>query len=452
MKVIRLTYQGTEIEPSVYLLLFFRLVGIYVYERFWGTKNIQTEGLKAPDGEEIQRSPAFSAYDCELFILQSESNLQEYGILSGRQMERKVLLAKGEICPNAIDYTKFTQGKLLNAILNELMLQQIITHSEKTELDDLAAIYDANHLTKLTLKAKYFFTANEEQQLLDFQHAYDKIITDLTNYMWKSGCKWGDRKLFYTQYAAINMIYEVNCLCARYKRPQLYNRDSLLELCGALETGLDGLLGDSVKMLKGQIYDDLFFDPNSAYECYVNCCNYDKTYNSYVYYRKGSYWQEYKKDWERALKYYIQAVYFYPEYYRAWYKIGLCFNKLGRQKEAIMSYENVRKCLSNRVEGTCVRPMEIEHIFKAQIHIASIWEEKGNLRNAVEALKWAEIIWNMIGQTSFFRLMCTSPEEQFFYRTKTIENLNIHRVYERLFVLYTMVGNREEALRYRKKL
>ena len=117
-----------------------------------------------------------------------------------------------------------------------------------------------------------------------------------------------------------------------------------------------------------------------------------------------------------------------------------------------MSYENVRKCLSNRVEGTCVRPMEIEHIFKAQIHIASIWEEKGNLRNAVEALKWAEIIWNMIGQTSFFRLMCTSPEEQFFYRTKTIENLNIHRVYERLFVLYTMVGNREEALRYRKKL
>ena len=33
--------------------------------------------------------------------------------------------------------------------------------------------------------------------------------------------------------------------------------------------------------------------------------------------------------------------------------------------------------------------MEIEHIFKAQIQIANIWEEGGNLRNAIESLKWS---------------------------------------------------------------
>lgn len=105
-----------------------------------------------------------------------------------------------------------------------------------------------------------------------------------------------------------------------------------------------------------------------------------------------------------------------------------------------------------RIEGKCVRPMEIEHIFKAQIQIANIWEEGGNLRNAIESLKWSERIWDMIQQTSFYQLMCTSPKEQVFYKKKTQENLNIDRVYERLIVLNTMVGNRNEIMYYQNKL
>ncbi len=452
MKVIRLTYQDTEIEPSVYLLLFFRLAGIYVYERFWGAKNIQTEGLKVSDEDEIHRSSAFCSYDCDIFILENEDNLREYEMRFARQAERAVVLAKGQMSPQAIDYSKVDGEALLRLIIGELSGLHIISPEEQNDLNNLAAIYAANDLMKLTLRAKYFFTANEEPQLSAFRQGYEGVITDLTNYMAVSQCKWGDSKLFYTQYAAINMIYELNCLCARYKRPQVYNRDSLLELCNILEDGMKGFLGDSIEMLKGQIYDDLFFEPNSAYECYVKCCDNDKTYNSYVYFRKGSYWQECNKSWERALKYYMQAVCFYPEYYRAWYKIGLCYMKLGRYKEAIISFENVRKCLLYRIEGKCVRPMEIEHIFKAQIQIANIWEEGGNLRNAIESLKWSERIWDMIQQTSFYQLMCTSPKEQVFYKKKTQENLNIDRVYERLIVLNTMVGNRNEIMYYQNKL
>lgn len=451
MKVIRLTYQDTEIEPSVYLLLFFRLAGIYVYERFWGAKNIQTEGLKVSDEDEIHRSSVFSSYDCDIFILENEDNLREYEMRFSRQAERVVLLAKWEMS-RAINYSKVKGAALLQSIIEELSGLHIISSGERKDLNNLAQIYAVNDLMKLTLRAKYFFTANEEPQLEAFRHGYEKIITELTDYLADSQCKWGDRQLFYTQYAAINMIYELNCLCTRYKKSQVYNRDSLLELCNILEKGMNGFLGDSIEMLKGQVYDDLFFEHNSAYECYVKCCNYDKTYNSYVYFRKGSYWQDDKKNWEQALKYYMQAVCFYPEYYRAWYKIGLCYMKLGRYKEAIVSFENVRKCLSYRIEGKCVRPMEIEHVFKAQIQIANIWEEEGNLRNAIESLKWSEHIWNMIPVTSFYQLMCTTPGEVTFYQNKTIENLNIDRVYERLVVLNTMVSNRNEIMHYRKKL
>ena len=452
MKVIRLTYRVDDIKPSVYLLLFFRLAGIYVYERFWRKPGVQTEGFDLPGNEQIRRPFIFSAYDCDIFLFKDNTDLQEYEMLPDRKPEREVLLAKEDICPYSISY-KNIDVLLLKNVVNDLFEKRIIDLNERIELDELAQIYADKELTQLTLQAKYFFTANQEQQIEYIIKGYEAIIGDLTQKMQRQGCQWGEKRLYYTQYAALNMIYELNCFCTRYGRSLAYNRESLLKLCGLLDIGPEGPLGYSVKMLKGQIYDDLFFDANKAYECYVDCCNDNTTYNSYVYFRKGNYWQDFGKNWENALKYYLQAVYIYPQYYRAWYKIGLCYQKLNRPKEVVAAYENVRKCLADRIAGQWVRPMEIEHIFKAQMQIAGIWETNGNQMKAIEALKWAMHVWDLIDETDFYGFMCGNNDERIaFYRKKTEENLDIDRLCEKMVVLYTGIGDREAALQYREKL
>lgn len=460
MKIIRLTYRDAEIKPSVYLLLFFRFAGIYVYERFWGPRTVQMEEPELPqrdqdkDQEEMKdrRLAVFTAYDCDIYIVRDEADFQEYEKLADKRPERTVLLTRGQLADDSINYESIIEYFLVNQICDNLANRGIILPDEAAELKMLASVYDKEKLTQITLGAKYFFAVIEKPQLLMLQGKYEAIISALLNNLVGMKCIWGDRRFFHMQYATLNMIYELNCLCVRYQEELVYSKESLLRLCDALETGLDGLLGDSVKMLKGQVYDDLFQNPNAAYERYVNCCNSDTTYNSYVYLRKGNYWQDFGEDWEQALKYYTQAVYIYPEYYRAWFKIGLCNRKLGRNREAVTAYENVRRCLSDRIVGKCVRPMEMEHIFKAQVQIAEIWEKNGNQDNAIEALRWAERIWDLAENTSFYALMSMTPAEEEFYRKKTKENLDIESVYERLIVLNTIAGNRDEVLRYREKL
>lgn len=452
MKVIRLTYRDSEMEPSVYLLLFFRLAGVYVYERFWGMGAIQMEGIDVTDREWNRRLEIFEAYDCDVYIVQDERDHLEYKRLSNKETVPEILLSKGLEIKDAIDYKIINNLVLVYQINEALFSRGIITSDEKTELDALADIYNSRELMNLILRDKYFFTHNDEGQLCEDLEQYDETIGDLVKWLSDNECTWGDRRYFHMQYAVLNMIYELNCLCARYKKKLEYRRDSLLRLCNFLETRIDGLLGDSVKMLVGQIFDDLYRNPNAAYERYVNCCNENTIYNSYVYFRKGNYWQDFGEDWEQALKYYTQAVVIYPPYYRAWYKIGLCNRKLGRNRQAVSAYENVRKCLANRIEGKCVRPLEIEHIFKAQVQIAEIWEKNGNRDNAIRELNWAERVWDLIEETSFYGLMCSNVQGQNYYKNITRENLDIENVYERMIVLNTDIGNREAVLHYQEKL
>lgn len=455
MKVIRLTYRDTEVNPSVYLLLYFRLAGIYVYERFWGEKVIQLEEPESSEEkQDMDQHPAvFSAYDCDIYIVKDARDLQEYNVLPDKRPERTVLLSRKQIAAEgAVKYGDIPERLLVLQINQRLLQQGIIATDEKSELDQLAKIYDDGKLMKLTLKEKYFFTVDLDFKLTQLQKNFNDIIERLLRFLAGGGCAWGDNRFIHAQYAVLNMIYELNCICNRHQVNLPYSKESLLKVCDTLETGIDGRLGDSVRMLQGQVYDDLCENPNAAYEKYISCCSPEKSYNSYVYFRKGNYWQDFGEDWEQALKYYRQAVRIYPEYYRAWFKIGLCSRKLGRNREAAAAYENVRRCLSGRINGKCVRPMEIEHVFKAQIQLAEIWEENGSLNNAVSALLWAERVWNLIDETGFYDLMSEDSEDAAFYREKTKENIAIEDVYERMIILNTVIGNKEEVQRCRDKL
>lgn len=454
MNVIRMTYRDDTVEPNVYLALFFRFSGIYVFERFFGLQKVRQEGIKELSENKVSL-PVFAAYDAEIFIVGTERDLLEYKALDKTGKCESAIALKGELkehLPKGIFFQKGREQALINELINSLSGQGGFSPDEQAELKQLAAIFDRHRVVSLTLRAQYFFTAIDKEGAKGIVDEYEDLLGDLIGEMQKNRCGWGDRYLMYTQYAALRILYDMDCFCQRYQLSMAYNIETLAQLCDTLEEGFYGFLGDSIKLLKGQILDDLLIDPNKAYERYVNCCRENAAYNSYVYYRKGQYWQNFAKDYENALKYYLSAVWIYPEYYRAWFKIGLCFQGLGRYREAIDSYENVRRCLADRIEGRCIRPMEMEHIFIAQLQVAYMWEEKDNLYNAIEAARAGERIWDMIDDTSFFGLMCgDNLQSQDSYRKKTRENLDISRIYEKMTQWYAILGERDKVVEYRDK-
>lgn len=458
MKVIRLTYRDDKIEPSVDLLLFFRMAGIYVYERFWGVQSIKMDGLEMSNEEKVQRPSAFVAYDCNIFLFQTENDIREYELLPDKQANDILIKEKTIVGYDglAIEYKKekykeISDNALLCDIVDDMLKKQIISVNERNDLAALAEVYKTNKLPQLTLKAKYFFVVNDNSTIKKVIQDYEKLIEDLIKIMQDNKCQWGAKEWFHTQFAVVNMIYELNCFCVRYRENLAYDRDSLLAICNTLEKAFHGILDDSIIMLKGQIYDDLFSNPNKAYEYYVECCHDKMTYNAYVYFRKGNYWQNFGNDWRKALKYYIQSVCVYPQYYRAWYKIGLCYQKLGEYRESVAAYENVQNCLWDRIMGQCVRPMEIDHLFKAYIQIAKIWEDIENIGKAIDALKWAEKMYDLIDRSEFFEFMCQSNDVAQYYREKTRENVDITYVYSKMITLNSYIGDNKEVLNYQEK-
>lgn len=456
MKVVRLTYHREDVEQSVPLLLFLRFVGIYVYERYYGGKIIRQEDVAAIQEAEAAPVP-FTAYDCELFLNGKASDWTEYASLIGDQVDKSIILAKAGTDAEADprDVPNF-DGKLasLNALIQAFLNKGIIGAEEMNDLLSLSQIYCDNDIARLTLKTKFFYAQDESEDTQKIVTEYRKIVSLLAAEMSENHCGWGSRRLFYTQYAALNMIYEANCYCFRCKMTLAYKQDMLIPICEAVEAAFEGLLDDSVRLLKGQIYDDLLSEPNKAYEQYVNCCNKRTTYNSFVFYRKGIYWQEFALDYENAVKYYLNAAYIYPEYYRVWFRMGVCLYRLEKYDKAVAALENVRKGLMDRYAANCVRPMEIEYIFKAQNLMGSIWEEKyHNESRAIEAYMWAERIWDCIATSSFYVFMCQAGEAD-GYRRKTEQSLDINSVYERLAVLYASgeIPDNDRAEEYQKKI
>lgn len=453
MKVIRLTYRDDTVTPNVYLMLFFRFIGIYVYERFFGAPKVSSKDIKRLAGAETKCS-AFDSFDADIFIVGKE-DIPEYkqAILKDADNTNIVIVIAldeetAEKLPGSYKY-QADNMELLTFLVNNLVEQRILSPNEREEYINLADIYEKNAVMQLNLKAKYFFPTLGRTSATAIVKQYDILINKLLTQLDKNKCVWGNEKYMHMQYSALATIYDLDFFCLRNKLPIEYDRNNLLELCDIFETHFQGVLAESIIQLKGQIYDDLLLSQNKAYEQYVECCNEDGGYNSYVYYRKGFYWQTFASEYKMAIKYFLKSVQIYHEYYRAWFKLGFCYQQLREYEKAIEAYKNVYKCLRERVLKKCIRPLEIEHIFKAQIQIAHINEIIGNWEEAIDAAIVAEDVWNSISTTSFFDLMCL-PEEIELYQQKTCDNLNIQSVYEKLFQWYTIVGDKERAAFYEK--
>lgn len=437
MHKIRFTYTSTEIEPSVFLLLFFRMVGIYVYERFFdSTEAEQRELLQVLDEDNVRDRVIGDDFDLDLYYVQSHEELAAARLLFKKNSSEKELLIVpqnflnelGDGLPAHVIYTRADE-MFINILMQSIYDLEIIDTVMQKQLVSCGVIYCSNSVWQLTLKSKFFYKAEDESAFLKFKEQYKKVVDELIKQLSSIGSSWTKEDSIYIQYSILNIAYEGNQYCYKNRRPMWYSSQELADICKSLlnTVAIADKMRDSLNLLLAQIYTDLLNDPNAAYQYFELAC---KEYNAYAYFKIGCYWQDYARDYMKAIEYYSKSVAIYPEYYRAWYRMGNCYMETAKCEKAIDVFQNVAKILEPRQNKDCLRSMEIEYLFKAHNQCGYVWNKifRRTVNSLMENYKAVEA-WKAIEHSVFFDRILGEMGTKGPIRTRTQNELNINKIY-----------------------
>ncbi|MCI9595105.1 MAG: tetratricopeptide repeat protein [Lachnospiraceae bacterium] len=442
---IGLVYHNTDIFPSIFLLLFFRMMGIYVHEY---QTNLSVNVKRCKD--------IYFAIICLISEKCTPDELTEYvAHFQTQSLSQKIIF----MVPNRF-HDKFFNHSLLAESANQYtiwyndpdnrkekinLLYHLITvlcpvdkftssvantiiqwEEIKENLKVLAEIYVRHDLQNLSLKGKFFYS--NKYLFKDLQKQYIQLITDIFH----SVPDWtDDENLFYSRLAFINMGYEFNALCQKNDEPYIYSSRHLLILCNDL---IDRY-GNSVNllMLKGQIYEDLLKQHSKAYECYIAANQKAKGFNVYTLYKLGMYKEKNLYFWSDAIEDYQNALELYPGYYRVLYRLGICEEKLEHTHRAISAYKRIYTILKDKIADRCLRPMEIEYLFKISLKLASLYEYNvGDVTRSYHYYRNAEKTYSLIKQSHFLEaLMGQDTADEL--NSIIEEHLNIDYVLEKIY-------------------
>lgn len=463
MQVIRFTYNSANIELSVFLLLYLRMNGIYVYERFFDFGLNESKQLLRifEDMSQTKYPEIYTQYDMELFAIESEQDFLEYHRYA--DINKAVLLISGEwqlkyeaelqMCSVInCDLVGKTSLNLLNNLIDVMWKKGLLPQNSREAFYSTADVYSKNNMMKLSFRAKYFYIADMEVQYEQIIAEYRKICEGLREKLVELENMWGNVRSIYLQYAVLNLAYEGDLYCKRNKKRFIYIPDSIINVSETLleKKDIQLLFGESIHLLMAQVYDDLIGDTQGAYFNYRVAC---KDYNSYAYYKKAVHLVNIEKNYEKALDYLIRSIYIYPCYYRAWYMLGITSIKLDKWEMAAHAFESMEIVLSSRIEANKLRPMEIEYLFKAAIQCGDIFYRRFHIVPvAIRKYLFAEKIWKAIDSSLFLSKMGFQIREQINFKERMKRELNIEIVYLKLENLYRLVGDNERANRYFVKI
>lgn len=454
MQVISLIYGYSEISPSVPVLLYFRMIGVYIIEKFLNQKvNLDKEFDLLAEKEDIKDAED-DFCDAEIYLLKSQAEYEEYSRLKSRYPEIVCCDEKGGVRTGDKDilYNEKNYEKLLQDILDSLYNRDILKPEEYSDCCKALHIYCNADVMQLTLSTKYFYLFDEEERYKEKIDQYKNVIWSLSQELENvNPGKLGDDFYVHLQYALIRYSYEADLYCRRNNKPFIYNVPSLLSISNKLldhSTSLE--MG--VKTLIGLVYSNLLSNENEAYNSYLQAC-YGRGFNAYLYMLKGQYWQNFDVDYKKANRYFLFSVRNFPEYYRVWYKIGCCLIKMKKPEKALIAFDTVRKILLQRLDAGCIKVMEIEHFFLACHQYADIvFKEYKDAKTAIQYYLYAEKAWDSVMDTRIFELISKEKSEIEQLRKIARKNLDIENVYNRLIMLYARAGQMKEAALYNDKL
>ncbi len=442
MKDIRLTYFDTDICLPTYILTFFRIIGIYVYEKI-----IYHDQRKI-----LGEYPEFP-FDIEIVII-GNSNLKS--VIAQNAIAQNAIILNS--CINEVnnnneyvniinvdlhDTPKDSMKKLLICLCD--MYDQF--NMEKESLFNLLDLYDENEIMETILGTRFF----APDKKIYFYDNYCKAVAEIRRKVYNFSTS------IFVKFTFVYLAYEYNYYCKRLKKVFLFDVNSMLNILDELAQKSKGQWSD-LELLYAQIYDDLLEKYREASVFYAKAA--EKGYNAFACYKMGNIWMREYKDIVTALRYFTKAVEISPCYYRAIYKMAECYYSLQNNEKAKLQYIRIVKILQERSIKQILRPMEVEYLYKAYKNLAKIDRNCfNNISGAISYYEKAENLWNRIYDSSesfnsgFKKAIQKHNSEKIdlqYYLLK--EKLKIEQIYNNLETLNSQILKNEKAIKYEKLL
>lgn len=430
MHDIRLTYFDSEVYPVIYILLFFRSVGIYVDERTVKknaddfckySRNTENDciDIVVANKDILFQLPEISFYNKVIFII-NES------YLTGNS-DNIVVVRDGD-----------TAGQILHNLIEKMYAADYL-ENDKEELFKIIKIYDKNNMMRTIMSTRFFYPSDQSYEIA-YQY-YREAVSALE----AEGQRQNDILNEYTQ---LYWMYELNFYAKRMKKKCCYDAENLL--FRALRLQKKNEKWCQCNLLVAQIYDDLIEDNDMA--CVYYNIAAEKEYCAFPWYKMGIMWQSKYLNFENAAACFKRARKIEPIYYKAIYREAECEYYMGNKRKALGLFKNVNDLLLQRKEDEALRPIDIEYMFKAYVNRGKIWLREFDITyNGIEMYLEAIDIWQQIervGQTVQKNLK-TDYIENLYKDTK--KHINIQAVYRWVSEAYEWIGDTDRAEYYEKK-
>ena len=459
MQIVKFIYNSVDVEESVFLLLYLRLLGIYVYEQ---QIDMAEEVPFLLEGLEELREQTTRDFECDAWIyllcrtgdatygaeevmkLQADQRKKMVVLVAEDLLDEQLKEAFGEAQIVSFSTLEEQREELLQQLTEAFYKGQVIGEDEKDSLDFFARKYCEHDVCRLTLSTRFFYAQSEEFE--GIVQKYRKVYAEFRKKLNEMESQWGDSRTIHMQAAVLNLVFDVDSYARKCKKAMPYTPDSCIRVSDRILTEAGGKLDDSIRLLQGQIYSELLDKEKEGFDCYLQTC---KDYNAYAYFKKALSLERVNSNHEKAVQYYKKSVVIFPEYYRAWNAMGMCYCRMAQWEEALHAFARVKRILSHKRENGCLRPLEIDYLFQSLRRQGKIYADKmGDIPRALRMYKEAESVWNKIAEQSFWNYMYSEPEEIERAKKMIRERLKIKVIYSRLSMLNHEMGNSEKAEEY----
>lgn len=455
MKDIKLSYDSAEIEISTFLLLFFRLSGIYVYEKFLDFDKRREEAMLSSVDNKNIIATEMADTNIGLYIISEENRQYLQSIINhqiptnseinGLIYEQGVLTEQDEVAVKEgdIDFLNFsTKEELLEKIIDFLYQKKMIDEEERCDLKIVKACYLNYDIRDLLTVSKFFYKIRDEEAFEKFTQSYVEAIKSIPATIF-------DTQHWHSQYAKLYLGYEVNMLCKGYDKQRICSNEYIEKKLKSMLSEHTRTGESQIILLLAQTYDDLFGEYNISYEYYLMACN---KKNAFAYFKKGEYWNKYGKRPEKAIKYYERSVSLFPEYHKAWYNLGVSNFNMGNMDKALTAFKNVNLILSKKKKYHNLSQIDMEYLYKACSLSGYIYNKfYSDYSKAIKYDLIAVDVWKSIEQNIFG---ITNESKYYYMINNNIlkKKLNVEKMYHILYQLFETIGSKELAEEFKKQM
>lgn len=350
MKEICLIYYDTGVGLSNYVILYFRMIGIFVHEDVICDEWVSVNDF---DSEGVGVDAEIIVWNSEMQHMDWQDDRDEYSFLLYEENTYwEVMESFDDSNTMLIEYSSDDQ---YIAVIKDLlrMMAKIFRKIaiDYSILEKLADIFEENRVFDAFMGSRFCIPNKEifEQCCGMYEDAFDEIERQELEL---------EEEDYHAVFAMIYLAYECNYALKQLDSPFLFDVDSMIENLDEIEEKK----WPSLDLLYAQIYDDLLGKKERAKTYYVKII--ERYENSFAWYKLGMIYETVDKKYNAAYHCMKRALWLDPVYFKALRHAGDCQMFLGDVAEAKKYYEATLQRLRFRKDQMVMRVIEAEYYYK----------------------------------------------------------------------------------------